>query len=108
MPQNIFKKLMQKCSCDTDNYLSTVGFNSKYGNYYISFHAFEEDDHQLIVEDFGRQSKIWNQMASTQKQRNQMQKIIADRVDEINKIPKPVYSSPDNYETLGLRPEMFY
>lgn len=76
-----------------------IVFKGKHFNYEASFYADEEDNYDLIVEDFGRMYKgKWQQLEPSSAQINLMNRMIANEIERLTDAqnePEPVYDGLD-------------
>lgn len=112
MENRILDHLINNTTLYTGDDLDTVGLESVYENYKVSFYGLKENEYKLVVEDFGLTiNQKWRQYYPTGPQLELMQLKLATTVIILQK--KIIEELPsediyDPYEYFGVKRSNFY
>lgn len=112
MENRILDHLINNTTLYTGDDLETVGLESVYENYKVSFYGLKEDKYKLVVEDFGLTiNQKWRQFYPTVPQLELMQLKLSTTViilqeKLIEELPSEGIYDP--YEYFGVKRSNFY
>ena len=113
MENRIIDHLITNVKPYTGKDLETVGLESKYENYKVSFYGLKENNYKLVVEDFGLSiNQKWRQYYPTDMQLELMQVKLIKAVSELQH--ECIEDDPtdegiqDLYDYFGVKRSNFY
>ena len=113
MENRIIDHLITNVKLYTGKDLETVGLQSEYENYKVSFYGIKENNYKLVVEDFGLSiNQKWRQYYPTDMQLELMQvkliKAVSDLQDECLEDDQTDEGIQDLYDYFGVKRSNFY
>ena len=113
MENRIINHLITNVKLYTGKDLQTVGLESTYENYKVSFYGLKEEYYKLVVEDFGLSiNQKWRQYYPTDMQLELMQvkliKAVSELQDECIKDDPTDEGIQDLYDYFGVKRSNFY
>ena len=110
MENRIIDHLITNVKPYTGKDLETVGLESEYENYKVSFYGLKEDNYKLVVEDFGLSiNQKWRQYYPTDMQLELMQVKLIKAVSELQLEDDPTDEGiQDLYDYFGVKRSNFY